>query len=74
MTTGSICDDTEGKRSAGGAAEMARSDGMAGWTTSSAEEGGRTGLGEGERDGTERTWLGDSGWIGWGCGLVAPSA
>ena len=50
MTTGSICDDTEGKRSAGGAAEMAGSDGMAGWTTSSAEEGGRTGLGEGERD------------------------
>ena len=50
MTTGSICDDAEGKRSAGGAAEMAGSDEMAGWTTSSAEEGGRTGLGEGERD------------------------
>ena len=29
---------------------MAGSDGMAGWTTSSAEEGGRTGLGEGERE------------------------
>ena len=29
---------------------MAGSDGMAGWTTSSAEKGGRTGLGEGERD------------------------
>ena len=29
---------------------MAGSDGMAGWTTFSAEEGGRTGLGEGERD------------------------
>ena len=29
---------------------MAGNDGMAGWTTSSAEEGGRTGLGEGERD------------------------
>ena len=54
MTTGSICDDTDGMRSAGGAAEMAGSDGMAGrWTTSSVlrkAEGGKTGLGEGERD------------------------
>ena len=50
MTTGSICDDSEGERSAGGAAKVAGSDGMTGWTTSSAEEGGRTGLGEGERD------------------------
>ena len=29
---------------------MAGSDGMAGWATSSAEEGGRTGLGEAERE------------------------
>ena len=55
MITGSTCEDAEGKRSAGGAAEMAGSDmgdGMAGWTTStsSAEEGGGTGLGEGERE------------------------
>ena len=50
MTTGSICDDSEGRRSAEGAAKEAGSDGMTGWTTSSAEEGGRTGLGEGERD------------------------
>ena len=57
MTTGSICDETEGKRSAGGAAKVAGSDRMAGWTTSSAEEGGRrTGLGEGEReDGADMT-------------------
>ena len=38
MTTGSICDETEGDRSAGGAAETVESDGMAGLTTSSAEE------------------------------------
>ena len=48
---------------------MAESDGMAGLTTtstSSAEEGRRTGLGEGEReDGAEeRTWLGDWELIG----------
>ena len=49
MTTSSICEETEGKRSAGGAAGTAESDGMAGLTTSSIEEeeGGRTGLGEG---------------------------
>ena len=50
MTAGSICDETEGDRSAGGAAGTAGSDGMAGLTTSSAEEGARTGSGEGERE------------------------
>ena len=51
MTTGSICEETEGKRSAEGAAGMVEKDGRAGLSTSSAEEGGKAGLlGEGERE------------------------
>ena len=38
MTTGAMCEETEGDRSAGGAAGAADSDGLAGLTTSSADQ------------------------------------
>ena len=49
VTTASEGNGGNGREAARGAAEVGQWP-MTGWTTSSAEKGGRTGLGEGERD------------------------